>query len=260
MNTCEYCNKKLKSKYSLKKHQNTAKYCLEKQNKKLHTDFKCKACNTMFTQKINLQTHLVKCSKVIMKNEIDTLNESHSHEIDALNESHSHEIENLRRLLDQSNGELSKLRLEMSVIEKSHREDQDFIKSLLAGAINNDKDKIQKLSLKYQKRQKREQYDKENVIYIVTNPDIKEKRIYIVGKTKNLTKRLSTYNKSQEHQVVFHNSCGSEENMNIVEKLVHSKLDGCRIQANRERFLLPPEKDISYFINTVQQCITFTCS
>ena len=47
----------------------------------------------------------------------------------------------------------------------------------------------------------------------------KERR-YILGKAENLTNRLSVYNKSDEHKVVYFGSCGDEETMNLVENMV----------------------------------------
>lgn len=58
---CEYCNKLLKSPAILKKHQNTAKHCLLKQNKVPSKDYTCVFCGTSFTVKITLQTHLKIC-------------------------------------------------------------------------------------------------------------------------------------------------------------------------------------------------------
>ena len=40
------------------------------------------------------------------------------------------------------------------------------------------------------------------VVYILTNKLMKKERRYILGKATNLTNRLSTYNKSDEHEVV----------------------------------------------------------
>ena len=45
------------------------------------------------------------------------------------------------------------------------------------------------------------QYKETNVIYILTTKLLKKERRYILGKATNLTNRLSTYNKSDEHDV-----------------------------------------------------------
>ena len=44
---------------------------------------------------------------------------------------------------------------------------------------------------------------------------MKKDRVYILGKATNLTNRLSTYNKSDEHEVVYYQGCGDEETMSI---------------------------------------------
>ena len=61
---CEYCNKIFKSKYNLKTHQQTAKYCLKIQNKsniKTITKFMCDWCGKYFTTKRWLTNHLHSC-------------------------------------------------------------------------------------------------------------------------------------------------------------------------------------------------------
>ena len=45
--------------------------------------------------------------------------------------------------------------------------------------------------------------------------------------------------------------------MNIVETMVFNKLKEYREQANRERFILPKEKDIEYFKDTIKKVIEF---
>ena len=83
--------------------------------------------------------------------------------------------------------------------------------------INNHKLRIQYLTKKYVKSQPREQYKERNVVYILTTERMKKDRVYILGKATNLTNRLSTYNKSDEHEVVYYQECGDEETMALVE-------------------------------------------
>ena len=117
---------------------------------------------------------------------------------------------------------------------------------LLSSSITNDKDKIKQLTDKYVKKRERKQYANENVIYILTTPSLKKDRRYIMGKATNLTNRLSTYNKTDEHEVIFNISCLTKEDMGIVEHMVFKKLEDCREHANRERFILPENKDIDF--------------
>jgi hypothetical protein len=66
---CEYCEKELKDKYTLKTHQKTSKYCLEKQCKELETNFKCENCHEIFTTNSALKIHILHC-KIKIKNEL----------------------------------------------------------------------------------------------------------------------------------------------------------------------------------------------
>ena len=117
--------------------------------------------------------------------------------------------------------------------------------------------KIQLMTKKYVKKQPRIKYEEKNVLYILTTANMKKERRYILGKATNLTSRLSVYNKSDEHEVVYYQECPDEEIMSIVESLVFCKLKEYREQANRERFLLPEIEKVDLFINTIKECIKF---
>jgi len=118
--------------------------------------------------------------------------------------------------------------------------------------------KITFLINKYVKKQKRKDFKNDNnVIYILTTENLKKERIYIFGKAKKLKNRISTYNKSEEHEVVYYKECKNEEVMSCVENIVFNKLSEYRQQANRERFLLPINKEIDYFIDIIDNSIKF---
>ena len=121
---------------------------------------------------------------------------------------------------------------------------------------NNNKElKIQYLTKKYVKKQSRQEFEERYVVYILTTPSLKKDRRYILGKTENLTNRLSTYNKTDEHEVVYYEKCPDQEKMSVVETLVFSKLNPYREQANLERFLLPKDNTIDLFSDTIKFCI-----
>jgi hypothetical protein len=123
---------------------------------------------------------------------------------------------------------------------------------------NKDKQiKIQYLTKKYVKAQPRVQYDERNVVYILTTKRMRKDRIYILGKATNLTNRLSTYNKSDEHKVMYYQGCGDEETMSLVETMVFKYLKDYREQANRERFVLPEEKEITLFSDIIKKSVEF---
>ena len=115
--------------------------------------------------------------------------------------------------------------------------------------------RIKYLTKKYVKLQPRVQYNEKNVIYILTTPSHKKEGKYILGKATNLTNRLSTYNKTDEHEVVYYQECKDEDTMTMVEQLVFHKLKDYREQANRERFILPEGKSIELFIDVIKKSI-----
>ena len=117
--------------------------------------------------------------------------------------------------------------------------------------------RIQYLTKKYVKSQPRAQYKERNVIYVLTTALMKKERRYILGKANNLTHRLSTYNKSDEHEVIYYQECGDEETMALVETAVFHQLKEYREQANRERFILPETEEIEFFTNTIKKSIEF---
>ena len=107
------------------------------------------------------------------------------------------------------------------------------------------------------KKQTRTNFPEQNVVYIVSTEDLLTKRIYIVGKAEELKSRLSTYNKTCEHQVIYYRGCGSVENMKMVEQLVLNKLEPYRERANRDRFVLPIDKPVSFMTNVVDTAVEF---
>jgi hypothetical protein len=123
--------------------------------------------------------------------------------------------------------------------------------------INKSTKKIEILENILVKKQRRIEYPESNVIYLLTTEDNKKNQIYIVGKATNLKKRLSTYNKTCEHEVIHYKSCKDEEELDLCEKLVLNKLKEYREQANRDRFILPIEKDIKLFTDIIDNCVDF---
>ena len=106
-------------------------------------------------------------------------------------------------------------------------------------------------------KQSRVEYPEKNVIYLLTTEDHLKRRTYIIGKAKNLTNRLGTYNKTCDHTVVYYKECKGEDDMDTAETMVLSKLRDYREKANRDRFILPEDKEISFFIGVIDECICF---
>ena len=86
--------------------------------------------------------------------------------------------------------------------------------------INKSTKKIKILEDMVLKKQKRTEYPDSNVIYLLTTEDHKKRRTYIIGKAKNLTTRLGTYNKTCDHEVVYYKECKTEKHMNLSEEII----------------------------------------
>ena len=90
-----------------------------------------------------------------------------------------------------------------------------------------------------------------------TNIDLHPDVSYWIGTSSNLKNRLSSYNKTAEHEVIHYKECINKEVMITIENMVLLKLTNYREIANRDRFVLPIEKNINFFIDTVDNCINF---
>lgn len=71
-----------------------------------------------------------------------------------------------------------------------------------------------------------------------------------------MTSRLSTYNKSDEHEVIYYQECPGDT-MSTIENMVFTKLEKYRQSANRERFVLPNELEINTFVDVIKNSISF---
>ena len=118
-------------------------------------------------------------------------------------------------------------------------------------------EKIKLLINGFVKKQVRTSYSDNNVIYLITTEFHKQNRIYIVGKAEDLAGRLSTYNKTCDHEVIYYKSCYKKELLLTIENMVLKRLDAYREVANRDRFILPNGQDISFFTNIIDQSIAF---
>ncbi len=146
-----------------------------------------------------------------------------------------------------------------------------WIRGLVAGGLEFDvarfREQEKQLSIKEERikrleevclaKKRRMEYPEQNVIYMVTTDDHLTRRTYIIGKAKNLTTRLSTYNKTCDHIVVYYRECKSEDDMNTAETLILNKLRDYREQSNRDRFVLPENESVDFFKKMIDGCIDF---
>jgi len=112
--------------------------------------------------------------------------------------------------------------------------------------------RVKLLEKKTLKKSERIEYGS-NCVYIITNKYLIQDRTYIVGKAISLTERLSQYNKMAEHDVVHYVECNNASQMSLIEKSVLYKLNNYRERADRGRFILPENKDISFFTNILNE-------
>jgi len=246
----------------------------------LKTKHICDACNTMFSNSANLHIHQDSCKEFAMlelrtnyEQQIQTLTTNYEQQIQTLTTNYEQKFNTLKYthenfkqdqekiitgitiLHEQEKKDLQqKLELSYATIENKHQK----LELAYASIENEDqKLKIRQLTTKYVKAQPRVEYVDQNVIYILTTPSHKIERKYILGKATNLTSRLSTYNKTDEHEVVYYQSCPDEDSMSLVEQVVFQKLKDYKERANRERFILPENAPIELFINTIKKAIEF---
>ena len=107
------------------------------------------------------------------------------------------------------------------------------------------------------KRHKRIKYPESNVVYIITDKNNKKDRKFVIGSTIDLTDRLTQYNKDSEHEVIYYKGFESEEVMLLAEKMVLSKLDQYREQANRDRIILPIGENIKLFTDSIDKAVNY---
>ena len=99
-------------------------------------------------------------------------------------------------------------------------------------------------------------YEK-NSVYLLTSEIHLKKRTYIIGKSKNLNSRLSSYNKGFDHIVVYNKKCNNISQMSLIEMMILYKLDNLRERMNRDRFILPEDKDVSFFTNIFDTAVNW---
>lgn len=247
---CKYCNKKLSDRFSkwkhetkvckknnnlnsknkkneeVNEHEDVKEHEEKKENKayKLHSNINKKLDEIKQTiiQSVPINNQLVEI--IVNKNKIiENLTKTNLE-----NELNVNNIDNVNNINNIDNND----------IIKNKEEEIKILKNLVL------------------KKQKRVQYNDKYVIYMLTTLEHKKNNVYIIGKAINLTNRLSTYNKTTEHLVVYYKGC-NKDTLKIIEDMVLYKLHDYKEQANRDRFILPVDKNINFFTEVINDCINF---
>jgi len=115
------------------------------------------------------------------------------------------------------------------------------------------KNRIKLLESKVLQKQPREIFEEnKNVVYIVTTEYKEAQGHYKIGKAQDLQKRMSVYNTTDKHEVIYSTTCKTKKKMDLLEQIVHDKLEDKRIEPNKEWF--KSEEDGEYFIKIIEEC------
>jgi len=174
------------------------------------------------------------------------------------NEIHEYYIkleEILHEVIDEESNEL-RLQLEMKDEIIQQKEELIEMKEVKLEMIEEENikktNRIKLLEIKVSKKGERIEHGK-NVVYLITNEYLEQDRTFIIGKAISLSNRLSQYNKNAEHSVVYQKECKNAKQMALIEEIILYKLDKYKERANRDRFILPENCEISVFTDVINQ-------
>jgi hypothetical protein len=156
--------------------------------------------------------------------------------------------ETLHEIIDEESNEL---RLQLKQKE-NELEEKDSILEMQDDELLRQSNRIKLLEIKTLKKADRLESGK-NVVYIVTNEYLSQEHIFIIGQAINLANRMSQYNKNAEHDVVYYKECNNAKQMSLIEEIILYKLDKYRERANRDRFILPKNSEISLFTDIINK-------
>ena len=242
--TCYHCKKVFKRSDYLKKHVDER--CKIKKQKILDNETEK---NEIVELKNKIAEFEKKISEFENKNNVEQKLDVISNNITKISQNNpiNEQLFNIIVKKDKKIEELNANKNQINIIDNNN----------ISDTIKNKDKRIKLLEDLCLQKHKRKEYPGSYVIYILTTEENKKNGIYIIGKATDLKVRLSTYNKTCVHEVVYYKECKSKNDMKIIEEMVLNKLNKYREVANRDRFILPIENDISIFTNIIDQCVTF---
>ena len=133
---CSFCKKQYASSYSLKKHQQTTKYCLALQGQAKTTTFTCSFCSKELSSKIRLEYHITICKEKVKQelNKIKHITEEAEDKIEDI----SFQLRNQREELEYERAiEKEKMKEELRKKDDKIKELEEQLKSRGTITTNN---------------------------------------------------------------------------------------------------------------------------
>ncbi len=129
---CEFCNSNFVSSKNLKLHQNTAKFCLQLQNKQLEEKYKCEFCNKGFNLKAHLTSHNLNCKEKKAINDREQIEKylKQLKEFEYKLNQKDKEIKEKEKLLNQKEKEINKKDILISELKTKVASKDEIIKNL----------------------------------------------------------------------------------------------------------------------------------
>jgi hypothetical protein len=92
---------------------------------------------------------------------------------------------------------------------------------------------------------------------LASNKNAMKERKYTIGLASDLTKRISNYDKLEDHEVIYYKAFEDEKQMELAEGIVLNKLYEYREKESKDRFILPIGKDIKLFTKPIDDAVNF---
>ena len=230
----------------------------------------CDICNLKSTTKSNLNKHKKSesCLKTKKENEYKEYLEVLNKKLEKL-EKLENETEIYETQLEEKNNELEQKNIEIFSLKEKVKEYKNILESLFNPLIKKEnkisedsnsvnvnsviEDRIKILENKILQKQKRDVFENgKNVVYVITTDYKESQGQYKIGKAQDLQQRLSVYNTTDKHKVVYYTSCKNKNSMDLLEKVVHLRLDGFRIEQNKEWFI--SQDNANDLIKIIDEC------
>jgi len=230
----------------------------------------CDICNLKSTTKSNLNKHKKSesCLKTKKENEYKEYLKVLNKKLEIL----ENKIEIYETQIEEKNNELEQKNIEIFSLKEKVKEYKNILESFFNPLIKKEnkisensnsvnvnsviEDRIKILENKILQKQKRNVFENDkNVVYVITTDYKESQGQYKIGKAQDLQQRLSVYNTTDKHKVVYYTSCKNKNSIDLLEKVVHLRLDEFRIEQNKEWFI--SQDNANDLIKIIDECKNF---